>query len=124
MKKFELIIKNLESQKHTIKTLEFENNTDVYNYFKKFWSQEYFLLVSMNEIFEDANVTVGDAVEIINGIGDQNQNTTDHLVPFIGAQGIVTEINHDWEHPYLIRFEDDNLNIPEYLWKREHIRTI
>lgn len=127
MKTFELIVRNMNTKRHSIQIIELETEDDAYEYFGKFWSQDCFMLVNINEVEQECDFKVGDYVQIITGIGDDKtgQNYTDHLVEYVGEKGVIVDINEVWDdHHCKVEFDNEKLNKPSYLWRKLDIRKV
>lgn len=120
-KRFQLVIKNVETKEYVLKETNFDNESDAIVYFKQCWNDEYFILVDINEIMNGDDIAIEDVVEIIH---IDEEDCTENLTPFLGEKGVIVKIDPNWEYPYLIKFEKNKLNNPEYLWKREQIRAV
>lgn len=127
MKTFELIVRNMNTKRHSIQIVELETEDDAYEYFGKFWNQGCFMLVNINEVEQECDFKVGDYVQIITGVGDDKtgQNYTDHLVEYIGEKGVIVDINEVWDdHHCKVEFDNEKLNKPSYLWRKLDIRKV
>lgn len=121
-KRFQLVIRNMETKEYVIKEISLENELNVIEHFQKCWNENYFTLIDINKILNDDDISVGDMVEIIHI--DKEEDCMENLIPFLGAKGVIVKIDFNWEYPYLIKFENDKLNNPEYLWRKDQIRAI
>ena len=125
IKKFQLLIKNIETGKYTTKEVSFREEEQAVQYFEKYWNKKYYTLIDINEMFEDDDISVGDLVEVIHTDGDY---CTENLVKFIGQKGIVIDIDPNWDYPYLIRFTDEDFekehNRGGQLWVKDNLRAV
>lgn len=124
MENIQLVIKNIETKEVITRITEFEHELDAIDYFNYYWDNKYFSLLSADEVFIEEDLFVGDEITIISADSNDGKNIDDKQVNYIGKKGIIQKIDKTWQWPYLIRFENEELNKPMFLWQRHNLRAI